>query len=123
MVWIGDQRFGPVYLALAHVQTPNGYEVWAIVSDEPTDLLTVDEFGLRFDIVEGLLDDKSAGFQLEASEICSTDALAKLALILATTTLYLVSTGVAVVALGQRCLEDAHWQRGLSYFHIGWRWI
>lgn len=122
-VWIGDQRFGPVYLALAHVQTPNGYEGWAIVSDEPTDLHTFDEFGLRFDIEEGFLDDKSAGFQLQASEIRSTDALARLALILATTTLYLVSTGVAVVAMGQRCLVDAHWQRGLSYFHIGWRWI
>lgn len=122
-VWIGDHRFGPVYLALAHVQTPNGYEEWAIVSDEPTDVHTFDEFGLRFDIEEGFLDDKSAGFQLEASEIRSTDALARLMLILATTTLYLVSTGVAIVAMGQRCLVDAHWQRGLSYFHIGWRWI
>jgi len=122
-VWIGDQRFGPVYLALAHVQTPNGYEEWAIVSDEPTDLHTLDEFGLRFDIEEGFLDDKSAGFQLESSEIRSTDALSRLALILATTTLYLVSTGVAVVAMGHRCWVDAHWQRGLSYFHIGWRWV
>lgn len=122
-VWIGAQRFGPVYLALAHVQTPNGHEEWAIVSDEPTDLHTFDEFGLRFDIEEGFLDDKSAGFQLESSEIRSSDALARLALILATTTLYLVSTGVAIVAMGHRCLVDAHWQRGLSYFHIGWRWV
>jgi hypothetical protein len=122
-VWIGDLRFGPVYLALAHVQTPNGFEEWAIVSDEPTDLHTLDEFGLRFDIEEGFLDDKSAGFQLEASEIRTVGALARLVLVLAATTLYLVSTGVAVVAMGYRCLVDAHWQRGLSYFHIGWRWI
>ena len=122
-VWIGNQRFGPLYLALAHVQTRNGYEEWAIASDEPTDLLTFDEFGLRFDIEEGFLDDKSAGFQLAASDIRTTDALARLVLILATTTLYLVSTGVAVVSMGHRRLVDAHWQRGLSYFHIGWRWI
>jgi hypothetical protein len=49
-VWITNRWFGPVYLALAHVQTPDGFEKWAIVSDEPTSLKTLDEFGLRFDI-------------------------------------------------------------------------
>jgi len=48
-VWITDRRFGPVYLALAHVQTRNGFEEWAILSDDPTDLRTFDEYGLRFD--------------------------------------------------------------------------
>jgi hypothetical protein len=37
-VWLTDRFFGPVYLALAHVQTPNGCETWAIMSDEPTKL-------------------------------------------------------------------------------------
>jgi hypothetical protein len=49
-VWITERWFGPVYLALAHAQTPNGYEEWAILSDDPTDLHTFDEYGLRFDI-------------------------------------------------------------------------
>jgi hypothetical protein len=49
-VWLTQQGFGPVYLALAHVQTANGYEQWAIVSDEPTDLQTLTEYGFRFDI-------------------------------------------------------------------------
>jgi hypothetical protein len=31
-VWITDRRFGPVHLALAHVQTRNGFEEWAILS-------------------------------------------------------------------------------------------
>lgn len=122
-VWITQNGFGPVHLALAHVQNPNGYQEWAILSDEPTSLQTLDEFGLRFDIEEGFLDDKSAGFQLESSEIRDADALSRLALILATATLYLVSSGVAVVALGRRHLVDGHWNRGLSYFQIGWRWI
>ena len=56
-------------------------------------------------------------------DITFTDALARLGLILATATLYLVSTGTAVVALGLRHAVDTHWQRGLSYFQIGWRWI
>jgi hypothetical protein len=49
--------------------------------------------------------------------------LSRLGLILATTTLYLVSTGTAVVHWGLRCFVDTHWHRGLSYFQIGWRWI
>jgi hypothetical protein len=122
-VWLTDRYFGPVYLALAHVQTRNGYEEWAIVSDEPTDLRTFDEYGLRFDLEENFLDDKSAGFQIESSEIRNAAMLSRLGLILATTTLYLVSTGTAVVHLGLRQLVDPHWYRGLSYFQIGWRWL
>ena len=61
--------------------------------------------------------------KLESGEIRDADALARLGLVLATTTLYLVSTGTAVVTLGLRSHIDTHWQRGLSYFQIGWRWI
>lgn len=74
-VWLTDRLFGPVHLALAHVQTRHGYEEWAIVSDDPTDLHTFDEYGLRFDLEENLLDDKSAGFQLESGEIRDANAL------------------------------------------------
>ncbi|HXV96789.1 MAG TPA: transposase [Anaerolineae bacterium] len=122
-VWLTEQQFGPVYLALAHVQTANGYEQWAIVSDEPTDLQTLTEYGFRFDIEENFLDDKSAGFQLEASEIQVAEALARLLLILAVATVYLVNSGVAVVTTRQRHQVDAHWQRGLSYLQLGWRWL
>ncbi len=122
-VWITERWFGPVHLALAHVQTARGFEEWAILSDEPTSLETLDEYALRFDIEENFLDDKSAGFQLEASQIRDAAALSRLGLILATATLYLVSSGVAIVAMGKRHLIDPHWNRGLSYFQIGWRWI
>ena len=107
----------------AHVQTRNGYEQWAIVSDEPTDLRTFDEYGLRFDLKENFLDDKSAGFQIKASEIRNAAMLSRLGLVLATTTLYLVSTGTAIVHLGLHQFVDPHWNRGLSYFQIGWRWL
>jgi hypothetical protein len=61
--------------------------------------------------------------QLESGEIRETDALARLGLILATTTLYLISTGTAVVTLGLHTKIDPHRLRGLSYFQIGWRYI
>jgi hypothetical protein len=122
-VWLTDRFFGPVYLALAHAKTRNGFEAWAMVSDEPTNLRSFDEYGLRFDLEENFLDDKSAGFQIEASEIRKAAMLSRLGLILATTTLYLISTGTAVVHWGLRRCVDTHWNRGLSYFQIGWRWI
>lgn len=58
---------GPVYLALGR-ECING-KAWYIVSDEPTTLQTFREYGLRFDIEENFLDDKSNGFELESSEI------------------------------------------------------
>jgi hypothetical protein len=91
-VWLTQQRFGPVYLALAHAQTPDGYEKWATLCDEPTDLHTCDEYGLRFNI-ENFLDDKSGGFQLESSEIWEAIALQRLGLILAVATRYLAWQG------------------------------
>lgn len=122
-IWLTDRRFGPLYLALGHVQTKDGYQKWALVSDQPTNLRTFDDYGLRFDIEESLLDDKSGGFQLESSLIRDAQALTRLCLLLATATLYLVSTGVSVVTLGWRRMIDSHWKRGLSYLKIGWRWI
>lgn len=122
-VWLTEQWFGPVYLALAHAKTPDGYEQWAIVSDEPTDLQTFTEYGLRFDIEENFLDDKSAGFQVESSQIRDDKVLSRLFLILATATLYLVNSGVAVVTTKKHHYVDTHWQRGLSYLQLGWRWV
>jgi len=122
-VWITDRYFGPVYLALAHVKTTQGYQEWAIVSDNPTDLHTFDEYGFRFNVEENFLDDKSNGFQLESSEIRNAQSLSRLGLVLATATLYLTSVGTAVVECGLRKFVDTHWHRGLSYFKIGWRWI
>jgi hypothetical protein len=122
-IQVTERRFGPVHLVLAHVRTAKGYELWALISDRPTSLDTLDEYGLRFDIEENFLDDKSAGFQLEASELRDVDALDRLCLVLAVATLYLTSTGTALVTLGRRHLVDAHWNRGLSYLQIGWRYL
>jgi len=80
-VWITDRWFVPVHLALAHVQTARGFEEWAILSDEPTSLETLDEYALRFDIEENFLDDKPAGFQLASSQIRDAAALSRLGLI------------------------------------------
>jgi hypothetical protein len=120
-VCITAERYGPVHLALAHL-AENG-ERWLVVSDEPTNLMTLDEYGLRFDIEENFLDDKSNGFQLEASLIRSAAALTRLGFVLAITTLYLVAQGTEVVKQDRRRWVDAHWLRGSSYLKIGWNWV
>jgi len=120
-VHITAERYGPVHLALAHL-AENG-DRWLVVSDEPTNLTTLDEYGLRFDIEENFLDDKSNGFQLEASLIRSAAALTRLCLVLAITTLYLVAQGSEVVKQDKRRWVDPHWFRGSSYLKIGWNWI
>ena len=69
-------------------------EVWAIVSDEPTNLQAFAEFGLRFDIEEGFLDDQSSGWNIQKSEIRSVCALSRLWFVLALATLYVMERQV-----------------------------
>ena len=78
---------------------------------------------MRFDIAENFLDDTSNGLQLESSRIRSVPARTRLCLVLALTTLYLVSQGVEVVKQGKRRWVDPHWLRGQSYLKIGWNWV
>ena len=94
-----------------------------MISDEAAGLKTLEEYGLRCDIEENFLDDKSNGFQLESSLIRSAQALERLCLVLAITTLYLVSVGTSVVKQGKRRLVDPHWFRGSSYLKMGWHWV
>lgn len=115
------QKYGPVHVALGY--SPDGKERWYVASDEPVSIETFCEYGLRSDIEENFLDDKSNGFQLESSKIRSAEGLERLCMVLAVATLYLVSQGVEVVKKGKRRLVDSHWFRGSSYLKIGWKWV
>ena len=72
--------------------------------------------------LESFLDEKSGGYQIHTSELVTPEALERLILILAIATLYLTSIGAGVVQAGKRRFVDTHWDRGLSYLKIGWRW-
>ena len=120
-VYITKQEYGPVHLALGRPKDTQEYGY--VVSDELTASKTFEEYGLRFDIEENFLDDKSNGFQLESSLIRSAQALERLCCVLAITTLYLVTQGTEVVTQGKCRWVDAHWFRGQSYLKIGWHWV
>jgi len=112
---------GPVSLALATLlEQPD--DPWFVASSEPTNQVTLQEYGLRFDIEESFRDEKSGGFQLQTSHLATPDALERLLLILALTTLHLTSLGVRVVQARKSRLVDHHWERRLSYVKLGWRW-
>jgi len=121
-VTIFGTALGPLHLVVAQpIDAPD--DPWYIASDELTSRQTLDEYGLRFDIEETFLDDKSGGFQVQTSELQTPEALERLFLVLAVATLHFTSTGVAVVRANVRRWVDTHWDRGLSYFKIGWRWL
>jgi hypothetical protein len=122
-VKVMKSQLGPFHLALAHPAWTEKEDPWYVFSDEPTSLATFDEYGLRFDIEEGFLDDKSGGFQVEDCELKEPQSWERLFLILAVATLYLTSMGATVVTKGWRRWVDSHWERGLSYFQLGWRWL
>jgi hypothetical protein len=121
-VTIFGTALGPIHLVVAQpLGAPD--DPWYIASDELTSQQTLAEYGLRFDIEETFLDDKSGGFQVQTSELQTPEALERLFLVLAIATLHFTSTGVAVVRADVRRWVDTHWDRGLSYFKIGWRWL
>jgi hypothetical protein len=114
--------FGSCHLALAQLDEPN-QDPWFLVSDEFTDLTTFDEYGLRFDLEENFLDDKSNGFHVEDSKLDTPAAWERLFLVLAVATLHFTSVGVGVVRRKLRRWVDTHWDRGMSYLKIGWGWL
>jgi hypothetical protein len=118
-VTLTAQLFGPVHVVLG--RPTDGPEQWQVVSDEPTSVETFAEYGERFQIEEGFLDDKSGLFDLEASRLRDAESLERLVLVISTATLFLVSEGLQIVERGLRRVVDSHWQRGLSYLKIGLR--
>jgi hypothetical protein len=120
-VSLGEERYGPLHLALAWAKEAK--EAWYLASDEPTEDTTLAEYGRRMEIEEELLDDKSGGFQLEATELNDAASVSRLLLVMSVAYLHTVSLGTFVVAHGLRESVDGHWARGLSYFQIGWRWL
>jgi Transposase DDE domain len=116
-----SKRLTDVHIAAAWESTSKEY--WYILSTEPTTIQTFREYGLRFDIEENFLDDKSNGFDLESSRLRSAPAISRLCLVIAMTTLFLTAQGLAATDSGYRRFVDPHWFRGLSYLKIGWNWV
>jgi hypothetical protein len=115
-------NIGPVNIAVANPESAKE-EPWYIISDAPAGIATLDEYALRFDIEENFLDDKSNGFDVEASKLDDAQAIGRLFLVLAVATLHFTCVGAEVVKRKARRWVDTHWDRGMSYLKIGWGWL
>ena len=74
--------------------------------------------------IEGTFrDDKSGGFNLEATHLENPDRLNRLLLVIAVAYLWSFHVGRWVVKTGQRRWMDAAKQRTLSYFRLGFDWL
>lgn len=116
-VRLTGRQFGPVHVVLG--RPSDDPEQWQVVSNEPTSVETFGEYGERFQIEEGFLDEKSGLFELEASKLRDANSLERLVMVISVATLLLVSEALDVVERGDRRVVDPHWQRGLSYLKIG----
>lgn len=120
-VYITQQHYGPVHLAIWH--PPGARDPWFIVSNYPCSKDIFDEYAQRFQIEEGFLDLKSAGFDLESTHLRDTTALSGLIFLLALCSIFLFSEGASLVEEGERQAVDPHHRRRLSYFQLGRRAI
>ena len=116
-----SQYYGPVHLIFGR-NNCNG-EFWAILSNEPTNLQTFAEYGMRFQIEESFLDDQSNVWNIQKSQIRSVCAFSRLWFLLAVATLFATAQGLTVVEPGHRRWFDPHWFRGHSYLRLGWDWL
>jgi hypothetical protein len=125
MLFSGNICFGKDLggLSLSAAWSREADEPWYILSNDKASAENFIEYGMRFDIEEEFRDEKSGGFSLEESRVEGTEALERLILVIAVATIMMLNEGLAVVKEGNRKKVDTHWERGLSYFQIGWRWI
>jgi hypothetical protein len=125
MLFSGNIRFERdiVGLSLSAGWSRGADEPWYILSNDGASAENFMEYGIRFDIEEEFRDEKSGGFLLGKSRVEGIEALERLILVIAVATIITLNEGLVVVAEGHREKVDGHWQRGLSYLQIGWRWI
>lgn len=98
-------------------------EPWFVLSNTAAGVEIFADYALRFDIEEEFRDEKSGGFRIGESRLRDTGALERMMLVVAVASIAAVSEGLCVQSANARRTVDAHWERGLSIFQIGWRWI
>jgi hypothetical protein len=103
----------------------NPPELLAVISNRRACGARLDEYARRTDIEESFLDDKSGGFDLAHTRLSHPERLERLLLALAIATLWCHELGEEVLATGEdrRREIDPGWQRELSLFQLGLRWL
>jgi len=113
---------GPLHIHIG-LSPDKDAQVWYVASDRDDTCAVLADYRCRMGIDHSFRDDKSGGWNWEASHLIHPTQVDRLCLVMAVATLFSVTEGTLVVARGEREIVDPHTTRGLSYFQIGLRYI
>lgn len=100
-------------------------EMVAIISDQIACRARLREYALRMSIEQSFRDDKSGGFDLQHTRLQHAERIDHLLLAVAIATLWCHELGEFVLSqdAAVRCQIDPSYQRTLSLFQLGLRWL
>jgi hypothetical protein len=101
----------------------NKPEILAVMSRRPANKARLRRYGLRMQIEESFRDDKSGGFDLAHTRLQHPERLERLLLAVAIATIWCHELGEKCLKGGNRRQIDPGWERELSLFQLGLRWL
>ncbi len=110
------------HLMLTWLPTEKGeLELCVIITNLRPCHQTLKQYVKRMHIEQSFRDDKSGGFDLEATKLKDGERLNHLLLAVAVAVLWVYEIGAAVMRCQERSEIDPAYKRQLSIFQIGWR--
>jgi hypothetical protein len=117
-----DKRFACNLMVTWTKATPKQpAELCAIMTNLPPQHSNLKAYLKRMHIEQSFRDDKSGGFDLEATKLRDPERLNHLLLALAVAVLWIYEIGESVLRADERPEIDPAYKRQLSVFQIGWR--
>lgn len=121
-VWLTKEKSFQCNLMLTWLPTEKGeLELCVIITNLRPCYHTLQQYVKRMHIEQSFRDDKSGGFNLEATKLREPERLNHLLLALAVAVLWIYEIGERVIRSKQRSEIDPAYKRQLSIFQIGWR--
>jgi len=116
-----EKKF-PCNLMLTWLATEKGeLELGVLITNLRPCHQTLKQYVKRMHIEQSFRDDKSGGFDLQATKLQDVDRLDHLLLAVAVAVLWIYEIGEHVIRAHQRSEIDPAYKRQLSIFQIGWR--
>jgi hypothetical protein len=98
-------------------------EPWLLVTDLPPAWVRCAQYRHRMDEELSFRDDKSSGFDWDASRVRAPAHMDRLLLVLQLAACFVLAQGVFVLRHGYRRVLERHDRRTLSLFSLGLRWL
>jgi DDE family transposase len=96
---------------------------WLLVTDLPPTWVRCAQYRHRMDEEESFRDDKSSGFDWNASRVRDPDHMDRLLLVLQLAACFVLAQGAFVLHHGFRAILERPDRRTLSVFSLGLRWL